>query len=345
MGGIELLRTTEHLKNKYAGMCIKITLQTLPFFRMYFTFKNINQELVRKQLQICTYACFLYCLTLIGCRAAHNGYVNNPASSDASNDNAAKPIAKTKNKGNKQYNELYRKSIAVVQPPVTDKQPAAKARDTQSPFTTALAVNTAHDTTDNKEVAKTTASKKEAQTKDIIQQDEANERTQPLAEEPTPLLLSEADSLVLKYADLINVEHGKLTNYPLYQFIDDWYGTRYKWGGMDNSGIDCSAFSQKLYDEVFGLELERTSRQQHRQSTRIKDIDKATEGDLIFFRIHRLAISHVGVYLANGYFVHASRSRGVVISSLNNKYWSRRYAGCGRMVRDEGASVTEMLAP
>ncbi len=327
-------------------MCIKITLKTLPFFRMYFTFKNINQELVRKQIQICAYACFLYCVTLIGCRAAHNGYVNNPASSSASNDNLAKPNTKTKNKGTKQYNELYRKTIVAVPQQVADKQSVVKTGDTASSINASLLVEkTTHDTVDNKEVVKTTASKKEEQTKDIIQQDEVNERTQSLIEEPTPLLLTEADSLVLKYADLINVDHSKIHNYPLYQFIDDWYGTRYKWGGMDNNGIDCSAFSQKLYDEVFGLELDRTSRQQHRQSTRVKDIDKATEGDLIFFRIHRLAISHVGVYLANGYFVHASRSRGVVISSLNNKYWSGRYAGCGRMVRDEGASVTEMLAP
>src|SRR5205823_3794603 len=112
-----------------------------------------------------------------------------------------------------------------------------------------------------------------------------------------------------------------------YRFIDKWYGTRYKWGGMDSAGIDCSAFSQKLYGEIYGMDIVRTARQQHRSSDPIKHYLDANEGDLIFFRIHRLRISHVGVYLANGYFVHASRSHGVMISSMNDHYWSRRYAG------------------
>jgi cell wall-associated NlpC family hydrolase len=156
-------------------------------------------------------------------------------------------------------------------------------------------------------------------------------------EETTPGLEEEVlvEPVITKYAEMISVEPSDITNYPLYHFIDQWYGTRYKYGGTDNRGIDCSAFSQKLYGKVFNVELVRTAREQHRIADKIKDYDEATEGDLVFFRIHRLRISHVGVYLANGYFVHASKSKGVVISNLSNKYWSRRYASCGHVERED----------
>ena len=143
------------------------------------------------------------------------------------------------------------------------------------------------------------------------------------------------DPLISKYAEMISVDPVDINNYPLYRFIDQWYGTRYKWGGEDVTGIDCSAFSQKLYGKVYSIDLYRTAKQQHRNCERIKDPEDAEEGDLVFFRIHHFRVSHVGVYLANGYFVHASRSQGVVISNLNSKYWHRRYAGCGRIEKED----------
>ena len=149
------------------------------------------------------------------------------------------------------------------------------------------------------------------------------------------------DPLIAKYAGMISVDPQEINNYPLYRFIDQWYGIPYKWGGDDNTGIDCSAFSQKLYGSVFRVEIDRTARQQHRSAERIKDPENAAEGDLVFFRMHHVRVSHVGVYLANGYFVHASRSQGVVISNLSSKYWHRRYAGCGRVEKeDKGAYET-----
>ena len=147
------------------------------------------------------------------------------------------------------------------------------------------------------------------------------------------------DPVIRKYAEIINVDPHNIDNYPLYRFIDQWYGTHYKWGGEDNAGIDCSALSQKLYSKVYGMELLRTTKQQHKNCEKLNS-DEAMEGDLIFFRVHRLRVSHVGVYLSNGYFVHASRSQGVVISNLSSKYWHRRYAGCGR-VEKEDKSVYE----
>jgi len=163
--------------------------------------------------------------------------------------------------------------------------------------------------------------------------DELNEADQAAAEE-------EVNNAITKYAQQIGVEPYDITNYPLYHFIDGWYGIQYKWGGTDSGGIDCSAFSQKLYGRVFGVELLRTTREQHRHCEHIRHSEDASEGDLVFFRIHHFRISHVGIYLANGYFVHASSSHGVTISSLNDKYWRRRYAGCGRISK-EVKSISE----
>ncbi len=157
----------------------------------------------------------------------------------------------------------------------------------------------------------------------------------PTLEETLAMTEEVMDPVAVKYAEVISVEPNEIANLPLYRFIDKWYGTRYKWGGNDMSGIDCSAFSKRLYNDVYGQEIQRTSREQHRSCVRIKDVETATEGDLIFFRMHRIRVSHVGIYLANGFFVHSSRSHGVVISSLNDKYWSRRYAGCGRIEKED----------
>ena len=156
---------------------------------------------------------------------------------------------------------------------------------------------------------------------------------------PADLADTKIDQLITKYAEMISLEPEDVKNYPLYKFINDWYGVKYKWGGNDISGIDCSAFSQKLYGKIYSTNIHRTARQQHRSSEKIKDYSEATEGDLVFFRIHHIRISHVGVYLANGYFVHASRSRGVMISSLDDPYWRSRYAGCGKITKQERAAT------
>lgn len=156
---------------------------------------------------------------------------------------------------------------------------------------------------------------------------------------------TETEMLMERFAEMIEEEPEELGNLRLYKFIDDWYGVRYKYGGTTIRGIDCSAFSQKVYGQIYCLNILRTSRQQYRHCERIKRFDEAKEGDLVFFRINRMRISHVGIYLANGYFVHASRSRGVVVSSLNDHYWKRRYAGCGRLAREESKTESGIAVP
>jgi cell wall-associated NlpC family hydrolase len=120
-------------------------------------------------------------------------------------------------------------------------------------------------------------------------------------------------------------------NTALYTFIDEWYGTPYKYGGTTNKGIDCSAFVRELCREVYGARLQRTSAEQFEETEFISSQDKLKEGDLVFFKIRSRNISHVGLYLGDGKFVHSSRSKGVVISDLNDNYWSRYYVGGGKL--------------
>lgn len=145
------------------------------------------------------------------------------------------------------------------------------------------------------------------------------------------------DKLLGKYAEKMETFPDKINNYVLYRFIDEWYGVKYCYGGSDKSGIDCSAFVQKLYEEVFCTDLLRTAAQQFHMCKIVLDADKLKEGDLVFFKTRGRRISHVGIYLANNYFVHASRSSGVMISCLDDAYWARRYAGAGKIPRvDKG---------
>jgi lipoprotein Spr len=150
--------------------------------------------------------------------------------------------------------------------------------------------------------------------------------------------VEKADLLQIKYAIMMDVSVEQLNDLPLLQQIDHWWGTRYCLGGDDENCIDCSAFTQTLLRNVYGIDVPRTAREQYDFSTHIKD-DDLQEGDLVFFKNgHR--ISHVGLYLVYNKFVNASTSGGVTISDLNDAYWSKRYAGAGR-VKPQSISLRE----
>ncbi len=139
-------------------------------------------------------------------------------------------------------------------------------------------------------------------------------------------------ALVNKYAEKMNVPFATITNVPLYKFIDSWYGTRYIYGGTTRRGIDCSAFVRELYRDVYSTDLLRTSLLQYRTVRKIQDKQQLQEGDLVFFNTLGRGVSHVGVYLKNGYFIHSSSSRGVGISSLSNSYWKSKFISGGRLI-------------
>ncbi len=131
-----------------------------------------------------------------------------------------------------------------------------------------------------------------------------------------------------KYAILLDVDVEELNNQDLLDYIDSWWGTPYRYGGNSTDGIDCSAFTQGLLSAVYNIEIPRIAREQKKHCVSIKSARLQT-GDLVFFNT-RGGVSHVGIYLCNNKFVHASTSNGVTISDLDDQYWSRKYVGAGR---------------
>jgi cell wall-associated NlpC family hydrolase len=135
-----------------------------------------------------------------------------------------------------------------------------------------------------------------------------------------------------KYSCMIEVLPNQISNVMLYRFIDDWYGVKYRMGGDTKKGVDCSAFVQTLYKYVFGLDLLRTACLQFDSSELITNPADLKEGDLVFFKVKSSHISHVGVYLRNNFFVHSASSKGVSIANLSSAYWSKYFAGGGRIL-------------
>jgi cell wall-associated NlpC family hydrolase len=146
----------------------------------------------------------------------------------------------------------------------------------------------------------------------------------------TSFNIEKADWLQIKYAIMMDMPVEQLNNLPLLQQIDHWWGTRYCMGGGDENCIDCSAFTQTILRNVYGVEVPRTAHEQYSFSTRIND-DELREGDLVFFKTGK-NITHVGLYLGNNKFVNAATSGGVMISDLNESYWQKKYAGGGRVI-------------
>lgn len=145
---------------------------------------------------------------------------------------------------------------------------------------------------------------------------------------PAPTLIERATALQFKYAMLLDIEVELIDNLNLFKIIDEWYGTRYRFGGTSKSGIDCSALMQIFFTALYGVALPRTAREQYQSSRRISRTE-LREGDLLFFNTTG-GVSHVGFYLSNNKFVHASSS-GVVISDLYDDYYARRFIGAGRV--------------
>lgn len=133
----------------------------------------------------------------------------------------------------------------------------------------------------------------------------------------------------------------------LEQEISKFFGLRYRFGGEGKSGIDCSALVQQVYSDVFGVSLPRSSSEQSRLgSLDAVPRDDLKTGDLVFFGPNRKQVNHVGMYLASGRFLHAARSEGVTISSLEESYWKSRFMFSKRMhgleVSEEGGDDLEL---
>ena len=156
----------------------------------------------------------------------------------------------------------------------------------------------------------------------------------PVAPANTQTLLYDAAlSLPNKYANLLGVAPTDLTNTLLLSQMEKWFGTQYCFGGSTDSCIDCSSFTQVILRDVYNVKIPRNSQQQFDASTKI-EVENLKEGDLVFFNTvsASMIITHVGVYVCNNKFVHASTSKGVTINDLSEKYFAKAFRGAGRFI-------------
>lgn len=132
------------------------------------------------------------------------------------------------------------------------------------------------------------------------------------------VMLSGCSSAPPKYTQ----QHTSMsTGYQaLYQ---EWQGVPYQLGGSSKRGIDCSAFVQIAFEELHMAKLPRTTQEQSQIGNKVA-YGQASEGDLVFFKTD-YKTRHVGIYLGGNQFLHASTSRGVIISRLDNPYWADKF--------------------
>ncbi|WP_346840203.1 NlpC/P60 family protein [Microbulbifer sp. SAOS-129_SWC] len=116
---------------------------------------------------------------------------------------------------------------------------------------------------------------------------------------------------------------SELLKASLYKQYRAWKGIPYRYGGMSKRGVDCSALVYLIYRDDMGIQLPRTTKYQASAGKAIKR-SQLRPGDLVFFKTDRRG-RHVGIYLEDGKFLHASASKGVTISQMTDYYWKSRY--------------------
>lgn len=129
----------------------------------------------------------------------------------------------------------------------------------------------------------------------------------------------------------IKLQNSKAVTTELKKQEKQWHGTPYRLGGNSMKGIDCSGFVQRTYSDKFAINLPRTTRAQTSQGIQIRK-DQLKPGDLVFFKTNWGGSNlHVGIYSGNNQFIHASTTKGVMTSSMNEKYWKQRFYQARRL--------------
>ena len=133
-----------------------------------------------------------------------------------------------------------------------------------------------------------------------------------------------------RYAQLLRVDREAIANKKLYSFIDEWYGVPYQYAGKTKKGVDCSGLTSILLKEVYIKNISGSSESIYDQCEHITK-GELKEGDLVFFKINTKDVSHIGVYLQNNKFVHATTKAGVMIDDLDEDYYKKYFEGAGRV--------------
>ena len=131
----------------------------------------------------------------------------------------------------------------------------------------------------------------------------------------------------------LDIKLARGDNKALYHEAKEWLGTPYKYAGMEKQvGTDCSGMVDQIFKKIYNIDLERNSAKIFQKNCKEISRNDLKEGDLVFFHGKKKnRISHVGIYLKEGYFVHASSSRGVVVNSLSQPYFDTHFHCAGRV--------------
>lgn len=114
-------------------------------------------------------------------------------------------------------------------------------------------------------------------------------------------------------------------------FLEDWWGVPHRMGGTSKKGVDCSGLMCVIYQDLYNNPLQsRRAQDIYAEVDPVLDPDDLQVGDMVFFKVGGVRIDHVGFYLGDGDFAHASSSRGVMVSNLSENYWQQRYFRGGR---------------
>lgn len=150
---------------------------------------------------------------------------------------------------------------------------------------------------------------------------------------PAANIPSYKDSLFYNYySQTLGVKLEYNENKELIETVTDWLGTPYRSGSASKKGTDCSGFVTRIYKEVYGIDLSRSSRSMFHDVKRISK-SEVKAGDLVFFRRGPgQPIYHVGIYLKKGKFIHSATNGGVIISSLKEHYYQRNFYAAGRVI-------------
>lgn len=119
----------------------------------------------------------------------------------------------------------------------------------------------------------------------------------------------------------------------LFLTVFDWVGTKYKYAGDCKTGIDCSGFVSEMYRQVYCKEISGGSKELFSEVDTVAK-SNLKEGDILFFKIKKGQISHVGIYLGNNKFAHASVHGGVMVNDLNEDYY-KKYFYCGGRIKEK----------
>ena len=131
---------------------------------------------------------------------------------------------------------------------------------------------------------------------------------------------------------LLGVDINMEDNHKLYLESAEWIGVPYRGGGDSKRGTDCSGLTYQIYRKVYRTQVPRNTEDLRKESTKVAKRN-LREGDLVFFSSSRSRkkVAHVGIYLKNGKFIHASTSKGVIVSRLSEDYYTRHWISGGRI--------------